>query len=450
MTHQGLLCLIPTIVVLVLSVLSRRTFESLVASCVAGFILLDGWGFFGGLTSAMTKVMQDPTIGWIIIVCGSFGSLIHMLVKAGGAQAFGNYVIRFVKSRRSALITTWLMGLVIFIDDYLNALVVGSSMKKVTDKFHVSREMLAYVVDSTAAPVCVLVPLSTWAVYVAGLLESTGVAAKGEGLQAYIQTIPYIAYGWTAVLLVPIVAFGWIPTLGAMRSAERRAGAGQTIPPHSEGMGIPEHDNITNPYPRLVHFALPLAVLLGATIALKADALKGVLIAVVFTVVYFHLAKVANWKKSVDDVFDGFKTMLYPLALIVMSFVLKEANDRLGLTQFVIEKVSPWMDSRYLAVITFLSLSLISFTTASLWGMYAIALPIVVPLAQQLGVDTWLAVGAVVSAGAFGSHACFYSDATILSATACGCNNIQHAVTQLPYTLLAAAAAAGIFLLLGL
>lgn len=446
MTHQGLLCLIPTAVVLVLSILSRRTFESLIASCVAGFILLDGWGFFGGLTAATTKVMQDPTIGWIILVCGSFGSLIHMLVKAGGAQAFGNYVVRFVRSRRSALITTWLMGIAIFIDDYLNALVVGSAMKKVTDKFQISREMLAYVVDSTAAPVCVLVPLSTWAVYVAGLLENTGVAVKGEGLQAYIQSIPYIAYGWAAMLVVLLVALGWIPALGPMRAAERRASAGQLIPPDSAAMGLPEHDQITNPYPKLIHFALPLLVLLGATIALKADALKGVIIAVVFTVIYFHLAKVANWKKSVDDVFDGFKNMLYPLALIVMSFVLKEANDRLGLTHYVIEKVSPWMDGRFLPVITFLALSLISFTTASLWGMYAIALPIVVPLAQQLGVDIWLAVGAVVSAGAFGSHACFYSDATILSSAACGCNNVQHAITQLPYTLIAAAAAAVMFL----
>jgi Na+/H+ antiporter NhaC len=341
------------------------------------------------------------------------------------------------------------MGIVIFIDDYLNALVVGSSMKKVTDKFGVSREMLAYIVDSTAAPVCVLIPLSTWAVYVAGLLESTGVATQGEGLQAYIQTIPYIGYGWAAVLLVPLVAMGWIPALGTMRAAERRAAGGQPAPPDSTVMGLSEDLTVKNPHPRLEHFAVPILVLLVATIALQADALKGVIIAVVFTVIYFEARKVTHWRDAVDDIFDGFKTMLFPLALIVMSFVLKEVNDRLGLTQYVIEKVSPWMDRRLLPVITFLALGTIAFTTASLWGMYAIALPIVVPLAQQLGVDTWLATGAVISAGAFGSHACFYSDATILASAACGCNNIQHALTQLPYVLVAAALAAAMFLAMG-
>jgi Na+/H+ antiporter NhaC len=449
MQHQGILCLIPTLVVLILSIWSKRTFESLVAACVAGLLLLDGWGFFGGLTDALSKVMQDPTIGWVILVCGLFGSLIHLVVKAGGAQVFGEYVIRWVTSRRAALMTTWLMGIVIFIDDYLNALVVGSSMKKVTDKFGVSREMLAYIVDSTAAPVCVLIPLSTWAVYVAGLLESTGVATQGEGLQAYIQTIPYIGYGWAAVLLVPLVAMGWIPALGTMRAAERRAAGGQPAPPDSTVMGLSEDLTVKNPHPRLEHFAVPILVLLVATIALQADALKGVIIAVVFTVIYFEARKVTHWRDAVDDIFDGFKTMLFPLALIVMSFVLKEVNDRLGLTQYVIEKVSPWMDRRLLPVITFLALGTIAFTTASLWGMYAIALPIVVPLAQQLGVDTWLATGAVISAGAFGSHACFYSDATILASAACGCNNIQHALTQLPYVLVAAALAAAMFLAMG-
>ena len=169
MEHWGFWSLVPTISVLALALLTRKTFEALLGGALIGFIILSPTGFFSGFTTSLLGVMQDPTIGWVILVCGLFGSLIHLLVKSGGAMAFADYLLRYVKSRRSALLTTWILGLAIFIDDYLNALTIGTSMKKITDKFGVPREMLAYVVDSTAAPICVLIPLSTWAIYIAGL-----------------------------------------------------------------------------------------------------------------------------------------------------------------------------------------------------------------------------------------------------------------------------------------
>jgi len=140
---------------------------------------------------------------------------------------------------------------------------------------------------------------------------------------------------------------------------------------------------------------------------------------------------------------------LYALAIIVLSFVLKDVNDQLGLTQYIIETVSPWMNRALLPAIAFVALALVTFATGSFWGVYAIALPIVIPLAQSMEVDTWLAIGAVISAGAFGSHACFYGDATVLSASATGCNNMAHALTQLPYALLSAGIALVIYLILG-
>ncbi len=135
---------------------------------------------------SLLGVLQDPVIAWIVMVCGLFGALIRLLVTSGGAMAFADYMLRYIKDRRSALFVTWLLGLSIFIDDYLNALTVGSSMKKVTDKFKVPREMLAYIVDSTAAPICVIIPLSTWAIYISGLIENTGLATSGQGLQVYV------------------------------------------------------------------------------------------------------------------------------------------------------------------------------------------------------------------------------------------------------------------------
>ncbi|PWJ42411.1 transporter (NhaC family) [Sediminitomix flava] len=447
--HMGYWSLLPTIVVIILAIYSKKTFESLLLGAIVGFVLLKQELFFKAFTSSLLGVMNDEVIGWVILVCGLFGSLIHLLVKSGGAMAFADYVSKYIKSKKGALVITWLLGLSIFIDDYLNALTVGSSMKKVTDKFKVSREMLAYIVDSTAAPVCVLVPFSTWAIYVSGLLETQGMAPQGEGLQAYLSAIPYFVYGWVAFLIVPLVAMGIIPAFGPMKKAEKRAQEGQLAPNNSEAISL-SLSATNNDYPsNLLHFVLPIIVLITATIVFDTDALMGVITAISFTVIYYTVAKVMTVTSAMKEVFEGLKSMVYALGIIIMSFVLKDVNEALGLTQFIIDMVSPWMSKALLPAIAFTALALITFATGSFWGTYAISLPIMIPLSQSLGVDPWLSIGAVVSAGAFGSHACFYGDTTVLSSSASGCNNIAHVMTQLPYALLAGGISTLIYLILG-
>lgn len=449
MEHAGLLSLLPTLTVIVLALVSKKTFEALVGGSLVGFLIISASSFFSDFTNSLLMVMQDATIGWVILVCGLFGSLIHLLAQSGGTTAFSGYLLKYVKNRKGALMATWILGLCIFIDDYLNALTVGTSMKKVTDKFNVPREMLAYVVDSTAAPICVLIPLSTWAIYISGLLESEGVVAAGEGLTGYLQAIPYITYGWVAAILVPLVALNLIPSLGAMKKAEARAKTGILIPPDSEAISLEMPDDISEQKPNLLYFVLPILVLIAATIFFDVDALKGVITAIVFTVLFFTLKKIISFTQAMNGIFKGFKTMLYALAIVVMSFVLKDVNDQLGLTPYIIEIVSPVINKEFLPVIAFIALALVTFATGSFWGVYAISLPIIIPLAQSMGVDIWLSIGAVISAGAFGSHACFYGDATVLSASATGCNNMAHVMTQLPYTLIAGSVTSLIYLALG-
>lgn len=262
--------------------------------------------------------------------------------------------------------------------------------------------------------------------------------------------IPFIAYGWVAALLVPLVAIGWIPPLGAMKKAEQRVkDGGSLIPTNSEAISLKVPEISHSGAPKIMHFVLPILVLIGATVFFEIDALKGVISAVVFTVVYFFFQRIMSFDQSLTGVFEGFKTMIYALAIVVMSFVLKDVNDQLGLTSFIIESVSPWMSRALLPVIAFIALAAVTFATGSFWGVYAISLPIIIPLAQEIEVNIWLAIGVVISAGAFGSHACFYGDATVLSSSATGCNNMAHVMTQLPYTLLAGFGASIIYLVLG-
>ena len=159
MEEYGAISLIPVIVVLTVAIVTHRTIAAVTTGAIVAFLIADGIGFIGSLSEALLTVMQDENTGWVLMVCGLYGSFIALLVRAGGARAFGELVTHRVSSKRGSLLWTWALGMVIFLDDYLNALTVSSSMKKVTDKYRTSREMLSYVVDSTAAPTCLIIPI---------------------------------------------------------------------------------------------------------------------------------------------------------------------------------------------------------------------------------------------------------------------------------------------------
>jgi len=399
--------------------------------------MLEPAAALSNFSSILLEVMMDETIAWVIIVCGLMGSLITLLMRVGAARAFSRALSSKAQNSTSALLYTWLLGLVVFIDDYLNALAVGSSMRKVTDKFKVSREMLAYVVDSTAAPICVLVPVSTWAVFYAGLFMDAGYAESGQGMALYVSAIPYMVYPIVAMLLVPLVAVGIVPALGMMKSAQQRAAEGTAPLPIDEG----EEESLvgTEDRVRIYHFVLPIVALLGFSIWYDLDVQIGVIMSVAITIILFGAQRLMAWTQMFDAVIDGIKIMLPALTMVVMAFVFKEVNDQLGLATYVIENVAPLMTPLMFPALTFLAMALISFATGSSWGVFAIAIPIILPLAETVGVSIPLAIGALVSASAFGSHACFYSDATVLAAQGSGCDVMDHALTQIPYALIAAA-----------
>ena len=436
-TETSLLVLLPALVTVITAILSRRPIESLLAGVFVGLLMLEPAAALSNFSSILLEVMMDETIAWVIIVCGLMGSLITLLMRVGAASAFSRALSSKAQNSTSALLYTWLLGLVVFIDDYLNALAVGSSMRKVTDKFKVSREMLAYVVDSTAAPICVLVPVSTWAVFYAGLFMDAGYAESGQGMALYVSAIPYMVYPIAAMLLVPLVAAGIVPALGMMKSAQQRAAEGTAPLPIDEG----EEESLvdTEDRVRIYHFVLPIVALLGFSIWYGLDVQIGVIMSVAITIILFGAQRLMAWTQMFDAVIDGIKIMLPALTMVVMAFVFKEVNDQLGLATYVIENVAPLMTPLMFPALTFLAMALISFATGSSWGVFAIAIPIILPLAETVGVSIPLAIGALVSASAFGSHACFYSDATVLAAQGSGCDVMDHALTQIPYALIAAA-----------
>ena len=441
MTDYGALALLPTLVVIVLALWSRRTIESLLAGTVVGLFMLAPSDPLGLAAEISLAVMQNETVGWVILVCGFMGSLIALFIRTGAVSAFTENVIARVHSKRGGLLTAWVLGLFLFVDDYLNSIAVGAAMRKVTDSFRTSREMLAYVVDSTAAPVSVVIPISTWAVFFGALLVENGVAEEGQGIQAYISAIPYMFYAWAAILVVPLVIVGWIPAIGPMRRAEERAAGGQTVPPdaaHIEAANrsIAAKDGVRG---SSWEFLLPMALLALSTWYFDYDFLKGIYLTLVVYVLMIVIRRTLSVEETYNAVLDGFKTMIEPLAALVAAYLLDEINTRMDLSAYVIDLISPYMTAQLLPLAVFLSMGALSFATGSNWGVFVIVLPIVTTLANAVGADMTVVIGATLSASTFGSHACFYTDATVLTAQATGTTPYQHAITQLPYALIAAA-----------
>lgn len=444
----GLFSLFPIVVVLLTALYTKRTIESLFIGVLIGLLMTHSMAdFIPQLGTTFLDVFMNETVAWIFIACGLMGSMISLVTLGGGAEAFGRWLTSKVHTRKGTLFATMTLGLVIFIDDYLNALTIGSSMRNATDKKKVSREFLAYVVDSTAAPVCILLPFSTWAVFFSGLLEDNGVAAKGSGIDLFIDSIPYMLYAWACLVVVILAIAGKLPLLGKMRNAETRATGGKVIsdediPFNTEPQSVPKSHTL--------NFLVPVLSLIFFTWYFGIDIMAGAMAAIMVTLVFYGVQRLMTVGQMYDGILKGFVDMIMPLGTLFCGFMLSEVNNALGTTEYVINTATTFMTSNILPMVTFVIMAGLAFATASFWGIFVVGMPIILPLALAVDANIPLVVGAMISASAFGSHACFYGDSTVLSAKACGISPMSHAMTQLPYALLGGFIAAIGFLLLGI
>ena len=433
MEHAGIITLVPTFVVLATAIITHRPVASLIIGVLVGILLNTPKNILGSFSEITLEVMQDPQIAWVIMVCGLMGGLFYLLMAAGGVEAFTLAMAKRANTRKKSLLITWFLGLTMFLDDYLSAIVIGNSMKKVTDKFKVSRSMLAYIVDSTAAPICVLVPISTWAVYFSVILESTGNISLGEGMKYYISAIPFMFYPIIALLLVPLVASERFPLIGPMKEEELKASQLDSISQSKD-----QDSTSTRTQSSIWVFVLPLLTLILFSWLNNIDLLRGIIATLMLIIPIMIGLKIIDMDKAFDAILDGFKVMIPPLMIVVAAFMFKVINDQLGMPQYVIETMRPILSPTLFPVIVFITMAFVSFATASNWGIYLIVIPIVLPLGIALEVPIPLIIGAVLSASTFGSHACFYTDATVLAAQSSGVDTMKHALTQIPYALIAA------------
>ena len=447
--NLGLVAIFITLFIIIGAVVTRRCVECMIVGSMVAAIFVSGSGFLTTWSESLQNQLAENV--WVMLVCLLFGGLISLLTDSKGSFGFSKYISKFCNSERKTLMTTFVMGILIFVDDYLNVLSIGACMKKISDKQKLPRESLAYILDSTGAPVCVLLPFSTWAVFYASLFyeqESVqAISGVTSAMGAYIKAIPFCFYPIVALIVVFLFAMGWMPKLGPMKKAYKRVE--ETGKVYSDASRKYNHDELEGEEDgNIWNFLIPMGVLVGVAVA-TGDILVAVIIALIVCFVMYVPRKIISIDDFLSSMIRGFGDMLPTLTMLLVTFVLKDISGQMGMTEYIIELAEPFLFASIFPAMVFLLGAILAFTTGSDWGMSSIITPIVFPLGAALGANPILIMAAIISGGTFGSHACFYADATLLASQSSGVENMEHALSQIPYVIIASVISVVCFVVAG-
>ena len=453
--------LLPPLVAIILALITKEVYSSLFVGIVVGALLYSGFKFEGTVTQifegGIIKVLSDSYNVGILIFLVILGSVVCMMNKAGGSAAFGRWASKKIHTRVGAELAAIVLGILIFIDDYFNCLTVGSVMRPVTDRHHVSRAKFAYLIDATAAPVCIIAPISSWAAAVSGFVEGQ------DGLAIFVRTIPYNFYAiLTIVMMVGMVLMK--TEFGAMRTHEINALNGDLYTTSARPYENATDDETPNPRGRVIDLVIPIVVLViccvismiytggffsgtdFVTAFSQSDASVGLAMGsafgLVFAIIFYMIRRVINFRDCMGCIPEGFKAMVPAIMILTFAWTLKAMTDSLGAAVFVEEamrSVAGGIEVILPAIIFLVGCGL-AFATGTSWGTFGILIPIVVAVFEKSSPEMMIISMSACMAGAVcGDHCSPISDTTIMASAGAQCDHVTHVSTQLPYAILAAA-----------
>jgi Na+/H+ antiporter NhaC len=482
----GILSIIPPLAAIMLALIFRQVIVSLLLGIYFGAVFINNYNPLSGLLriidTYIINAIIDPSHAKIIVFTFMFGGAVGLMNRSGGTRGIASLIIKFARKRSSGMISSWLAGLIIFFDDYANTLIVGNLMRAITDKFRVSREKFAFIVDSTSAPVASLFIVSTWIGFEIGLIQD-GLNIIGMNENAYdvfLSTIPYRFYP-IAVLFFVFFSSYTQRDFGPMLKAERRAfneGKLQSDDVKAERFALEYPEQFgNNNNAKWYNGMVPVLILIFGTIGglvytglvsiydqgitdygirdiiSNSDSYTALLwsgFAACITAAVMILSQgIMNLHDTVDAWFTGIRSMLFALIILTLAWSIGTVTVELHTADFIINLISDRIDPRFLPVLVFIACAITSFSTGTSWGTMAIMMPIVIPLAYNVSglytlppsettVIIYGVVSSVLAGSVFGDHCSPIADTTILSSMASGCDLMDHVRTQLPYAVITA------------
>ena len=462
----SLWALLPPIIAIGLALITKEVYSSLFIGMVSGAIIYSNFSFTGSVDS-VTDALSGAVAGTagIFVFLVQLGIIVALINKAGGSAAFGNWAKTHIKTKVGAMFATFFLGVLIFVDDYFNCLTVGSVMRPVTDGKKVSRAKLAYLIDATAAPICMIAPISSWAAAVSGYLDTE------SPLMTFIKTIPYNFYSLlTIVFIVTIVLMKF--DYGPMKLHEYNAehngdlytsgdkNEAVEVVPSTKGKVI----DLVFPIITLIVSCVAALVYVGFQMDPEADGIFGAfsatdatialpwggIIALVIIVAYMLVRRVMSFKESMDCIPKGFIAMVPAILILTLATALKDMTSGLG-AKYIVHSllVNAGGLLSFLPAIIFVVACILSFATGTSWGTFGILIPIVLAVFPDNPTLQIIGMSACLAGSVCGDHCSPISDTTIMSSAGSQCNHLNHVATQLPYALTVAAISGVMFLVAG-
>ena len=452
--------LIPPVVAIVLALITKEVYSSLFLGILVGAILYSGGNFEGTVnhifSEGMISVLSSSSNVGILVFLVILGAMVCLMNRAGGSAAFGRWAGKHIRTRVGAELATILLGVLIFIDDYFNCLTVGSVMRPITDQHNVSRAKLAYLIDATAAPVCIIAPISSWAAAVSGFVPGE------DGMSVFVRAIPYNYYALlTIVMMVSMVLMR--VEFGAMGIHESNALKGDLFTTAARPYAGAEEDEKVNPRGKVMDLLIPIISLViccvigmiytggffdgtdFVTAFSQSDASVGLVLGsffgLVITVLLYLVRKVLSFRDCMACIPDGFKSMVPAILILTFAWTLKSMTDSLGAAEFVAEMVKSSASGlvNMLPAIIFLVACFLAFATGTSWGTFGILIPIVVHVFENTPGDLMIiSISACMAGAVCGDHCSPISDTTIMASAGAQCDHVSHVSTQLPYAVVAA------------
>ena len=471
--YSTIFSLLPPVIAIALALITKEVYSSLfVGILVGGGLYAFGPNGFS-VETMFNTIMTDGFIGkladtWnmgIIIFLVVLGIIVVLMNKAGGSRAYGEWAKKKIKSRKGAMLATFGLGALIFVDDYFNCLTVGSVMRPVTDSHKISRAKLSYIIDATAAPICIIAPISSWAAAVSGVVEGT------DGLELFIKTIPFNLYALLTIIMVVMISALDID-FGPMKKHEINAKNGDLYTTDARPYANVDETPVTTKG-KVIDLILPVVILIALCIVgmvytggffsgesfinafANCDAAYGLALgsiaALVVNIVYFMIRRVLSFKDCMEAIPDGFKAMVPAILILTFAWTLSAMTNNLGADVFVEGLVDATAGklAYFLPAILFLVAVLLAFATGTSWGTFGILIPIIVPLFAPTDVSLVVCIAACLAGAVCGDHCSPISDTTIMASTGGQCDHVNHVSTQLPYALTVAAVSFVGYLLAG-
>ncbi len=473
--YATVFALLPPVIAIGLALITKEVYTSLLAGIITGGLLYSNFNlelmintiFFQEDGGMVYKLADAWNVG-ILVFLVMLGILVSMLNKAGGSAAFGKWASKHIKTRIGAQISVMILGVLIFVDDYFNCLTVGSVMRPVTDRHKVSRAKLSYIIDATAAPVCIIAPISSWAAAVTSSVpEDSGI----NGFAVFLQTIPYNLYAILTLVMVLLVTVLGVD-FGPMKKHEMNAIAGDlfTTP------GRPYEGNeeeVINEKAHVLDLILPVAVLIASCIVTMvytggffegasfvdafaaSDASVGLVlggaVTLVFTFIYYMMRDVLSFEEFAKCIPEGFQSMIAPILILTMAWTLSGMTNLLGAKYFVADLVANSASAMqgFLPMIIFLVAAFLAFATGTSWGTFSILIPIVIGVFPE-GQMMVISIASCLAGAVCGDHCSPISDTTIMASAGGHCEHVNHVVTQLPYVLVVGSVCMVGYLLIGI